>query len=196
MLSRRTWAKALEAHLCSLLVSSYQPKSQQHGAPLKRGNKSRTQLSEFSGIFFRRHLCQGDRVWSKMKGTISQTGRLPPGHCNFQCLLRVRSHQSRTVPCFGICPEVWSKHINLYLNRTRLPWKHTHMWSNLSVHEVRQTGGLSQRDWKKGEGRKRRSPRTLWVFLKKALDGWGGNWRLMGRNEHALLADVTGRDCS
>lgn len=86
-----------------------------------------------------------------------QTGRLPPGHRNFWCLLKVRCYQSRVVPCFGICPEVWSKHINLYLNRTILLWKRKHIRSNRSVHEIRQAARLSERDWKKGYGRKWRS---------------------------------------
>lgn len=41
--------------LCSPLVSSDQPKSQQRAATLKCGNKSGNQLSEISGIFLRRH---------------------------------------------------------------------------------------------------------------------------------------------
>lgn len=67
-----------------------------------------------------------DPKWRVQFSRHRQTGRLPPGHRNFQCLLWVRCHQSRAVPCFGICPEVWSKHINLHLNRSALHWKHTH----------------------------------------------------------------------
>lgn len=138
-----------------------------------------------------------DRKWRVQFSRHRQTGWLPPGHHNFRCLLGVRCHQSRAVPCFVICPEVWSKHINLYLYRTPLLWKHTH------THPIKPIPTWSQTDrWivteglKKGRGKEMKVPLTLWVFLKEALDRWGGNWLLMGRNEHALLLDVTERDCS
>lgn len=47
----------------------------------------------------------------------------------------------------------------------------------------------------RGEEKKWRFPYIV-GFLKRGLDDWGGEWLLMGRNERALLVDVTGRDCS
>lgn len=70
------------------------------------------------------------------------------GHHNLWCLLGVSCNQSHATTCFDTCP-VWcggSKHITLSTNHTPLLWKHTHRQSNLTSHELRQTGGLSERD--------------------------------------------------
>lgn len=59
-----------------LPVSSYQPKSQHHGAMLKCGNKSATPLSEFSGVFLPETLIAGRQGLIQNEGyNFPDTGR-------------------------------------------------------------------------------------------------------------------------